>query len=118
MFGQAQDEDIIRRKILEKVATFTTWPALSGQHQTDATGHTDSDSMLVTTSDVDSSGDATVTAQSVEGEDDLVDVSMQDTIQQGDATSQQGAERYAAILITPLAQALTRDQTSRSTQKL
>lgn len=55
--------------------------------------------MLVTTSDVDSSGDATVTAQSVEGEDDLVDVSMQDTIE-GDAVSHQEAERYAVIAIT------------------
>lgn len=96
IFGQAQDEDIIRRKILEKVATFTTWPAL---HQENTTEHTDADQLLVTASDVDSSGDATVTAQSVEGEDDLVDVSMQDTIQ-GEAVSHQ-AERYAAIVITP-----------------
>lgn len=94
---EAQDEDIIRRKILEKVATFSTWPALSGQHQQDATEHTDSDQMLVTTSDVDSSGDAAVTAQSVEGEDDLVDVSMQDTIE-GDAVSRQEAERSHGIL--------------------
>lgn len=92
---QAQDEDIIRRKILEKVATFTTWPALSSQSQEDTTEHTDSDQLLVTTSDVDSAGDATVTAQSVEGEDDLVDVSMQD-IAQGDAASHQEVERYVA----------------------
>jgi hypothetical protein len=52
--------------------------------------------MLVTTSDIDSSGDATVTAQSVEGEDDLVDVSMQDNIE-GDAVSRQEAERYALL---------------------
>lgn len=97
IFGQAQDEDIIRRKILEKVATFSTWPALSGQHQDDATEHTDSDQMLVTTSDVDSSGDAAVTAQSVEGEDDLVDVSMQDNIA-GDAAPHQEAEKYVIIV--------------------
>lgn len=100
IFGQAQDEDIIRRKVLEKVATFTTWPALSSLHQEGTTEHTDSDQLLVTTSDVDSSGDATVTAQSVEGEDDLVDVSMQDIIQ-GDAASHQEAERYVAVVLTP-----------------
>lgn len=94
---EAHDEDIIRRKILEKVATFSTWPALSGQNQVDATGRTDSDPMLVTNSDVDSSGDATVTAQSVEGEDDLVDVSMQDTIQD-DVASQQGTESSHGVL--------------------
>ena len=92
MFGQAQDEDIIRRKVLEKVATFTTWPALSCLHQEETTEHTDADQLLVTTSDVDSSGDGTVTAQSVEGEDDLVDVSMQDIVQ-GDVASNQEAER-------------------------
>lgn len=62
--------------------------------------HTDSDQLLVTTSDVDSSGDAAVTAQSVEGEDDLVDVSMQD-INQSDAASHQEPERYVAVLIKP-----------------
>ncbi|KAJ0118310.1 hypothetical protein J7T55_009093 [Diaporthe amygdali] len=94
---EAQDEDIIRRKILEKVATFTTWPTLSCLHHEETTDSADSDQLLVTTSDLDSSGDGTVTAQSVEGEDDLVDVSMQDTIQ-GDIASPQEAERSSTIL--------------------
>lgn len=74
--------------------------------------------MLVTTSDVDSSGEATVTAQSVEGEDDLVDVSMQDTIQGDDTASQQCAEKYVATVFTPLAQALTRIKISRPAQEI
>lgn len=101
MFGQAQDEDIIRRKILEKVATFTTWPTLSCLHHEETTDSADSDRLLVTTSDLDSSGDGTVTAQSVEGEDDLVDVFMQDTIQ-GDIASPQEAERYVNVAELPL----------------
>jgi len=74
--------------------------------------------MLVTTSDVDSSGDAAVTAQSVEGEDDLVDVSMQDTIE-GDAVSHQEAERYAVLSQShPSTQALTRTQITWNPQEI
>lgn len=117
IFGQAQDEDIIRRKVLEKVATFTTWSALSCLHQEDSAEHTDSDQLLVNNSDVDSSGDAVVTVQSVDGEDDMVDVSMQD-IAQGDAASHQEAERYVAVVITPSIQALIGTKISRNPQEI
>lgn len=116
IFGQAQDEDIIRRKVLEKVATFTTWPALSRLHQEDTTEHTDSDQMLVTTSDVDSAGDAAVTAQSVEGEDDLVDVSMQD-INQGDSASNQDSVRYVVVIIPPQYPDANRDKDLKESSK-
>ncbi|PNH37358.1 hypothetical protein VD0004_g9428 [Verticillium dahliae] len=69
---EANNEDVIRRKILEKIATFTT-----------ATGFADSDDGLdpetvVTTQSDTEMGDSKVVAQSVEGEDDIVEVSMKD----------------------------------------
>lgn len=71
--------------------------------------------MLVTTSDVDSAGDATVTAQSVEGEDDLVDVSMQD-INQGDSASNQDSVRYV-VIITPQYPDANRDKDLKESSK-
>lgn len=76
----ARDEDRIRRKILEKVATFTTRSSVSSVPQSDkeASENSDQDHLLINASDADSSGDGRVTIQSVEGEDGYVDVSMQD----------------------------------------
>ncbi|RCI10149.1 hypothetical protein L249_8413 [Ophiocordyceps polyrhachis-furcata BCC 54312] len=64
--------DIIKRKVLERVATFTTWPKLSETSLENGT----SDSTV--SSDVDSSGDGKVAARSVDGEDDMIDISMRD----------------------------------------
>ncbi|RDA90676.1 hypothetical protein CP533_4663 [Ophiocordyceps camponoti-saundersi (nom. inval.)] len=64
--------DMIKRKVLERVATFTTWPKLSDTAQENGT----SDSTF--SSDADSSGDGKVAARSVDGEDDMVDISMRD----------------------------------------
>lgn len=94
---EAQDEDMIRRKVLEKVATFTTWPKLSCLHSAEPTEKLDQDQSGVTSSDVESSGDGMVTASSVEGEEDMVDVSMQDAVQTNDA-SQQEPESSSALL--------------------
>lgn len=76
----ARDEDRIRRKILEKVATFTTRAPFSSVPQLDneTFDSSDQDQSLINASDADSSGDARVTVQSVEDEDGYVDVSMQD----------------------------------------
>ena len=89
---EAQNEDVIRRKILEKVASFSSWSEFSkaeladGAEKTDKTDKTDkdddeSDAVLVaSSSDVGSSRDGkTVTDKSVESEDDMVDVTMKDT---------------------------------------
>lgn len=94
---QARDEDIIRRKILEKVATFTTYRPLSSLRSAEASEPTvqdapDQDPSLVNASDADSSGDGGVVAKSVEGEDDIVDVSMQDAPETEPVL--QDAERY------------------------
>jgi hypothetical protein len=73
---EARSEDIIRRKILEKVATFTTWPLLHEDDDEEATEPEDgTDPEMVNTS---SDGDSHVIAKSVEGEEELVDVTMKD----------------------------------------
>ncbi|KAH8805658.1 ubiquitin carboxyl-terminal hydrolase-like protein [Xylogone sp. PMI_703] len=79
---EARNEDIIRRKVLEKVATFTTHPAFS-QDDDDITDSgndsVDPDTVLTSVSDADSSGDGKVVASSVDGEEELVNVTMKDT---------------------------------------
>lgn len=92
-YPQAQDEDIIRRKVLEKVATFTTWPALSGSHNADSIEKSDQDASPVDFTEVDSPKDGTITANSVEGEEDMVDVSMRDAVPTH-TTSQEDSEKY------------------------
>ncbi len=73
---EARDMEAIRRKILEKVATFTTWSQLAADEDSDEA--TDPELVNTTASDVDSAGDSKVIAKSVEGEDDMVDVTMRD----------------------------------------
>ncbi len=73
---EARDTEAIRRKILEKVATFTTWSQLAADEDSDEA--TDPELVNTTASDVDSAGDSKVIAKSVEGEDDMVDVTMRD----------------------------------------
>ncbi|KAJ9137299.1 Ubiquitin specific peptidase 11 [Pleurostoma richardsiae] len=78
---EARNEDAIRRKILEKVATFSTWPNFSELEDSDSGESTDPDLTLADASDADLSGDGkgeTVVAKSVEGEEDMVDVSRKD----------------------------------------
>ncbi|KAK0732880.1 hypothetical protein B0T21DRAFT_291331 [Apiosordaria backusii] len=76
---EACSEDIIRRKVLEKVATFTTHPELASVEETDAADNIDPE-MVNMASDVDSSGDSKIVAKSVEGEEDIVDVTMADLV--------------------------------------
>ncbi|KAI3544133.1 ubiquitin carboxyl-terminal hydrolase [Colletotrichum abscissum] len=68
---ESRNEDAIRRKVLEKVATFSTW---SEFEETDES--TEADMVITSQSDADSSGDSKVVSNSVEGEDDLVNVSV------------------------------------------
>lgn len=74
---EARNMDVIYRKILEKVATFTTLPQLSAAEDGDGSETTDPE-IVNTASDVDSAGDSKIVAKSVEGEEDIVDVTMQD----------------------------------------
>ncbi|KAK5654111.1 hypothetical protein OQA88_7542 [Cercophora sp. LCS_1] len=75
---EARNEDIIRRKILERVANFTTWSGFrnAAADDTDTTETTDPE-LVNNASDADS-GDAKIVAKSVEGEEDIVDVTMGD----------------------------------------
>ncbi|KAK1989941.1 ubiquitin carboxyl-terminal hydrolase, partial [Colletotrichum falcatum] len=68
---EAHSEDVIRRKVLERVATFSTWSGFD-----DADEGTDTDMVITSQSDADSSGDTKIVSNSVEGEDDLVNVSI------------------------------------------
>lgn len=67
---EARSEDVVRRKILEKIATFSTYPFL---HEDDSAESTEPE-LLNTSSD----GDSQLVANSVEGEEELVDVTMND----------------------------------------
>ncbi|KAB5570814.1 hypothetical protein GE09DRAFT_1055598 [Coniochaeta sp. 2T2.1] len=69
---EACDEDIIRRKVLEKVATYSTFSVL---HQDGDDSAQSTEPELVNTS---SDGDSQLIAKSVEGEEELVDVHMKD----------------------------------------
>ncbi|KAI9731265.1 MAG: CSN-associated deubiquitinating enzyme Ubp12 [Claussenomyces sp. TS43310] len=82
---EAKSEDSIRRKILEQVGTLTTHPAFNIEEDDeedeagDANENVDPDLVVTTASDADSSGDGKVMATSVDGEDDVVDVTMKDS---------------------------------------
>ncbi|PKS12947.1 hypothetical protein jhhlp_000288, partial [Lomentospora prolificans] len=71
---EARSEDAIRRKILEKVATFSTWSVL---HDDGGETSENTDAEMALTSDGDS-GDSKIIAKSVEGEEDIVDITMKD----------------------------------------
>ncbi|KAF3769958.1 hypothetical protein M406DRAFT_348971 [Cryphonectria parasitica EP155] len=91
---EARDEDRIRRKILEKVATFTTRSPLSYLNGGEPADASDPEPSLINSSDAGSDGK--VVAKSVEGEDDIVDVSMQDVAQTPSA--QHDADRSSSTL--------------------
>lgn len=72
---EACDENIIRRKILQKVATLSTWSEFTADEE--ASEATDPE-MVNGASDIDSA-DSKVVAKSVESEEDIVDVTMGNT---------------------------------------
>ncbi|KAH7329234.1 hypothetical protein B0I35DRAFT_456639 [Stachybotrys elegans] len=88
---EASNYDIIRRKVLEKVATFSTWSKLTES----STESSDAEMVMASTSDADSSGESKVAANSVEGEEDMVDVTMKDV---GDTNPQQSAGDASQVL--------------------
>ncbi|KAI1492443.1 hypothetical protein F5X96DRAFT_626311 [Biscogniauxia mediterranea] len=75
---EARSEDAIRRKVLEKVATFTKHPNFSRQEDSDGSDNTEPEMIGPNGSDTGSSIGGKVVAQSVKGEDDMVDVQMKD----------------------------------------
>lgn len=75
---EASNYDTIQRKVLEKVATLSTWQTLRREVEGEDSHNVDSDGVVAMASDADSSGDSKVVAHSVQGEDDMVDVTMKD----------------------------------------
>ncbi|KAL6827139.1 UCH domain-containing protein [Trichoderma sp. SZMC 28015] len=75
---EASNYEIIKRKVLERVATFSTWSKFHQQPSTEGSDAAEADMVITTASDADSSADTKVVAKSVEGEDDMVDVTMKD----------------------------------------
>lgn len=70
---------MIRRKVLEKVFTLTTQSIpkdLEEEREPSIADSGDADMILTTSSDADSSGGNKVVANSVDGDDELVDVTM------------------------------------------
>ncbi|KAI1143832.1 UCH-domain-containing protein [Hypoxylon sp. FL0543] len=75
---EARSEDAIRRKVLEKVATFTKHSLFARIEESDGSDTTDPEIIGLGSSDAGSSSEGRVIAQSVKGEDDMVDVQMKD----------------------------------------
>ncbi|KAK5990277.1 Ubiquitin carboxyl-terminal hydrolase 12 [Cladobotryum mycophilum] len=75
---EASNYDMIRRKVLEKVATFSTWSKFTMEEDSESTDAVDTDMVITTASDADSSGDSKIISKSIEGEDDIVDITMKD----------------------------------------
>jgi ubiquitin carboxyl-terminal hydrolase 4/11 len=73
---QARDVEVIRRRVLEKVLTFTTKSFDEDSDGSDTAENTDPEIITAPASDADSSGDSKVVAKSIEGEEDLVSVDM------------------------------------------
>ena len=71
---------MIRRKILEKLATFTTRPDLveEDEYANGSVGESVDPDMVLTTGS-DSSSESKVVANSIDGEDELVDVKMKES---------------------------------------
>ncbi|RWA10790.1 hypothetical protein EKO27_g4321 [Xylaria grammica] len=75
---EARSEEIIRRKILEKVATFTKHPLFARMDESDGSETTEPELIGPNGSDTASSIGGKVVAQSVGSDDDIVDVRMKD----------------------------------------
>ncbi|GAO13887.1 uncharacterized protein UV8b_03877 [Ustilaginoidea virens] len=75
---EASSYGSIQRKVLQKVATFSTWSKFRDDFNPDTCDGADGDVVVTASSDADSSGDSKVAANSVEGEDDMVDITMKD----------------------------------------
>ncbi|KAA8572048.1 hypothetical protein EYC84_001974 [Monilinia fructicola] len=77
---EARSEEVIKRKILEKVVTFTTSSIINDDDDpSSASESIDPDLVVTTGSDADSSGDSKFVAQSLDGEDEIIDVAMKDS---------------------------------------
>lgn len=86
---EAKDYDSILRKVLSRVATMTSTDILRVNDDRSETGSNqqDSDTVLMTTEDADSSSDSKVQANSLQSEDGMVDISMKDAEEEAQPTA-------------------------------
>ena len=85
---EAKDPDAILRKALGAVATMTTKDIFKDDNTpvSESARQDDSDTVLMSTDDADSSSESKVQANSVESEDGMVDISMRDAGEDSQAT--------------------------------
>lgn len=76
---EARSEDLIRRKILEKVATFSTHSAFIEDEETDASASDSIDPDLVLANGSDSSDESKIVTHSIDGEEGMVDIAMKES---------------------------------------
>ncbi|PQE19062.1 ubiquitin carboxyl-terminal hydrolase protein [Rutstroemia sp. NJR-2017a BBW] len=77
---EAANEDLIKRKLLEKVSTFTKSNLFHEFYEDEDPASAEPDMIVTTASDADSSGEGKVVANSLDGEEDgIVDVQMKDS---------------------------------------
>lgn len=76
---EAKDYDTILRKVLAKVDTMTTTDILRGEDGSDDTSATQEDSDTVVMNEDDAASESRIKTRSIQGEDGMVDVSMQDS---------------------------------------
>lgn len=80
---EAKDFDAILRKVLARVSTMTTKNILGDEAESENdSAPEDSDTMLMSTDDGESSSDSKVQAKSLESEGSMIDVSMRDTAEE------------------------------------
>jgi ubiquitin carboxyl-terminal hydrolase 4/11/15 len=91
---EAQDLDMIRRKVIAEVATMTTLDIIKEAQDSDSEDElaADPDTVIMNEEDY-SSSDSKVHAASVEGEESLVDVSMRDDEEATQATENSESQR-------------------------
>ncbi|KAI0971631.1 hypothetical protein F4678DRAFT_70075 [Xylaria arbuscula] len=75
---EARSEEAIRRKVLEKVATYTKHPSFARVDESEGSESTDPEIIGPNGSDTGSSVGGKIAAQSIGSEDDIVDVRMKD----------------------------------------
>lgn len=94
---EARSEEAIRRRVLEKVATFTKHPFFSRLDESDGSESTEPELVGQNGSDTSSSNGGKVSANSVESEDDIVDVRMKDASCKGDAKGYELTNKHLAL---------------------
>ena len=85
---EARSEDIIRRKLLQKLATFSKWEGFHTDPEGESAGSTEAE-MIASgiSSDGASSESNKVQAKSVDGEEDMVDISMEEKLTRADSNT-------------------------------